>query len=286
VLVTILPYFVVRLSLTDSRQMRAFLVALLVISAGVALTLLFRLPVANLVGDRLRLGKANPIPVASLLSMGAVPALLLSVASRRRSLRVIGIAAFLANYSAIVLTGSRAALIACSISSLAFGILLLRRHRMKTLLLVGMAVCALAASVALAAPSSISRFDPRSWGRDESVALHLMVYREAARGFLSSPLVGVGPGSGMAENLILEVVRDYGAVGGFAFLAFLVGVAAQCWRAIRGRGSIQNHPLTCAAIAIVIGLLIEKQVSYSLTGSKDLFVFLAIVANSKHYALE
>jgi len=285
--ITITPYFLTRVFLTQPQQVRRFLLTLFLSAVAVSLILVVGAGVAHSHNGRMIFLKANPIPEASLLAMGFLIAVIGAAEGlfQKRWARWLSIGSAPVLIYGIFLTGSRGPLVSSAVA-VAFYLAIIFRKRAGTVLAVGLALVILGIGVAnlgIIPHSFATRYNPLTWGASMSVRERIALYQSIWRETQQQPLLGLGTGSmGIAENIFLEVYANVGLIGLLCFLAFLYSIAKHGVRYLVRAcpcGNTMVRGIGLLVITIAVALFMDKQVSYALDGDKDLFIFLGLVAN-------
>lgn len=284
--ITLTPYFLTRIFLTQSQQVKRFLVALFVSAVAVSLILVVGAGVAHSQNGRMIFLEANPIPEASLLAMGFLIAGIGAVQGlfRRHWMRWLSLGTTPILIYGIFLTGSRGPLVSVAVA-MTFFFAVISRRRAGVVLAVGLALVVLGIGVVNSGilPRSIMvRYNPSNWSASMSVSERTTLYQTLWQRTQQNPLIGLGTGSvHIAENIFLEIYANVGILGLLCFLFFLYAVAQQGLRYLVRVYPYENHIMQgmgLVVVAVAVALFMDKQISYALDGDKDLFIFLGLVA--------
>ena len=290
--ITIAPYFLTRIFLTQSQQVKRFLVTLFLSAVAVSLVLVVGAGVASFQNGRMMFLEANPIPEASLLAMGVLIAVIgtLEGVFRKRWIRWLSLGTTPILIYGILLTGSRGPLVSITVAAI-FYFAAIFRKRAGVVLAVGLAFVILGMGVVnfdILPHSLTTRYNPLTWGTSMSVNKRMTLYQSIWQETQQQPILGLGTGSmNLAENIFLEVYANVGIVGLLCFLAFLYSVARHGLRYLvrvypHERGMTRG--LGLLVVTVAVALFMDKQVSYALDGDKDLFVYLAILVNIGYWS--
>jgi len=284
---TFIPYFLARIFLKQTSQVKRFLSTLLISASLVGIILVIQSYLTNFQGGRLQFFEANPIPEASLLGMGFLIATigLIEHSFQRQWMRWLSIGIIPILLYGILLTGSRGPLVSVTIA-MVFYLIVTFRKRPKFVFGVGLFVAILVIIVVkfnILPTGIVNRYDPLTWQTSMSVMERTFSYQSTWKTILQNPLIGAGTGTiYLAENIFLEIISNVGIIGLVLFIMFLYSVArkgCQYLRRTYPRQDEMTGGIGLIVLAITIALFIDKQVSYELAGDKDLFVFLGIMMN-------
>jgi len=285
--ITLTPYFLARIFLMQSQQVKRFLATLFVAALLVGLILVTGTGETQFHNGRMIFLKANPIPEASLLAMGFLIAVI-GVAEglfRRQWVRWLNLGSTPILIYGIFLTGSRGPLVSITVAAI-FYFAAIFRKRAGVVLAVGLALVILGIGVVnfgILPHSFVTRYNPLTWGASMSVNERVTLYQSLWQETQQEPLLGMGTGSvGIAENIFLEIYANVGIIGLLCFLAFLYSVARRGVRyliSIYPHGDRVTRAIGLLVITVAVALFMDKQVSYALDGDKDLFIFLGLVVN-------
>jgi len=285
--ITITPYFLARVFLTQPQQVKRFLLTLFLSAVVVSLILAVGAGVAHSHNGRMIFLEANPIPEASLLAMGFLIAVI-GVAEglfQKRWARWLSVGSAPVLIYGIFLTGSRGPLVSSAVA-VAFYLAVIFRKRAGNVLAVGLALMILGIGVVnfgIIPHSFATRYNPLTWRASMSVRERFALYQSIWWETQQQPLLGLGTGSvSLAENIFLEVYANVGLIGLLCFLAFLYSIARHGVRYLVRAYPCENtmvRGIGLLVIIVAVALFMDKQVSYALDGDKDLFIFLGLVVN-------
>lgn len=196
------------------------------------------------------------------------------LSSRSRALIALGAAAYAA---VLFLTGSRGYYLAAAASFALFGIAWTAYHRRWVLLITGVAAGAsLLAGLYFFTPTIKERMH-RTSAQDPNVVERLMLYRVALWEVQTRPLTGYGPGQGVRQKEIfqllppewqsvsrhphlhsfyLNMAADFGLTGFAIFAAIFAVLLMQLWRAASsGTGFLPAAAagLFCGIVGVLFG---------------------------------
>lgn len=295
------PYMLARIFMRRYDQLQYFLSGILVTASLVGFTLIITSAVTGDIG-RLYFFEANPIPVAVLLSIGLIIAVIGTLGDlwgNSRLGRAYSAAIIPMLLYSLLLTASRGPLIA-----MVLGLASYFAVRAKSIWRLNLRI-ALAGGVVLVAwalRSRIWRFllhrvpIPNIYYYNPTFILEglptlerLEKYSAAIALFKQSPLLGVGTSGfgqltdlGYPHNIFLEIAVENGLFGLMVFGFFLMVVAHRGSRYLMfylPRLDKQMQSIGLAVIMITVSLLVEKQFSFALDMNKDLFTFLGLMVN-------
>jgi len=293
----VLPYMIVRFFFKTYKQIKVFLITIIVLATGIALILIFISFSPIYYGGRLQLFEANPIPTATLLAVGLIIAVIglnNNLFSKTIQGKAICIAIIPLCLYGMFLSGVRGPLISVVIG-LAFYLLIMYIRQPRMWIRMATIVFLLLMTFNIWNPYIASKvpnsrlYNPREIIKGASAQQRLERYQATKRLFAQRPLFGGGT-DGYAQrtafnyphNIFLEIVSDNGLIGLLVFLCFLISVLryAILYLTKKFRISHQSEKaIGLIILVIVVTLFIEKQISCSLTTHKDLFSFLAIIVN-------
>ena len=290
----VLPFFLARVVLISQRRVRMLAVTVLSIALAVAgIILVSRLApgflpdfmvVASQGETRLQFVGANPVPVATLFTVGVIIALALP---RREQKLIFGFPFAALLVYAIFLTGTRSPALALGAVGTIFvaSVFVLNPTRGTLLILLG--TLALAIIISTASFESLPNWDRYELAltdrsADRSIQERNQLQEEAIAMFQANPIVGGGTAalSGYPHNIFLELASELGIFGVAAMAGLVLLVFGRTWtflftRRITG----EERDLAMLIILSFIALLVIKQFSFGLTAHKDMFIFLAAIVN-------
>ena len=202
---------------------------------------------------RTRTSLGHPL-ISSVVASVSLAACFFPGPNRRRLFYLVGIAA---SVGVIVLAVSRSGVIAAGLG-IGFGVLtklLSRNARQRARGLVGLVVGGIALAVLAFSPLLNARNE--SSGGVGSVDYRTDVFGDAVSVWLSSPIVGVGPGQSVqviadkfGQNLESSALQLLVSVGVLGCLPIVIGLIALGWRALRlGRAGA-----LAALVSFVVGI--------------------------------
>jgi O-antigen ligase/tetratricopeptide (TPR) repeat protein len=236
-------------------------------------------------GYRVYGGWVNPNAYAGLLIVGIVLSLALAASGEQKEGLAMGIA-MLAQSVALVLTGSRAGLLAGLVAILVFFALLLVWKVGKPLVVKGLAVFAvlvvavgavtLASRGSSGAPSGLGRATAGVSSGDQSAGFRKLLYQGAFQLIKQRPLgYGIGtyryysskPGlttqTVLTHDSYLQIQLETGFMGLFAFLAIVGGWFVTCSRSVKELPKEQNA-LRAGVVGAVVAILAQGVVESNL----------------------
>ena len=303
VVLVVAPYFIARLVLTDTCQLRKFIYTVLVAASVLALPAFASQVAPEIPGgellqevfgqERLTFIEANPIQLGMFLMAGALVYIGLMPALDTRARLFAGVMFVLMVYTAFQ-TGSRGPTVAtlAALVSLFGASLVKRSYRHLLPAVFGLFIVGTLSylvyfsdieSVFGIEASIKSRFEGMlSPTEDSSINGRLILFREAIDRFLDDPFLGAGT-AGMevyAHNMVLETAAELGMFGlvPLFFLLFLVLLSLMKWVLVRGNSALNSDLIAVVALCGIL-LLTEKQFSSNLPSHKDLFIVFAIIVN-------
>ena len=296
ILIVWFPYMVARIFLKTNEQVRLFIKTIFVTAILISILLIIISFSGRYTGGRIEFFEANQIPIATLLAMALVIAVIGTIESifddwkYGRSFCAITIIPLL--YS-LFLVGCRGPLIS-AISGLIFYFLVTFRKRPKTAFIIGLALFfAMVIWIsnfdiiysAFRKIPNIGSYSLTALKGGTSTIQRKEAYSLAVTLFMQKPLLGIGTGEfprGYPHNIFLEIAAENGIVGLIVFICFLFAIARIGFRYLTYYFSRldKNSGVTGLIIlTISLSLFIEKQFSYGLDMHKDLFAFLGLVVN-------
>ena len=288
--ITITPYFLTRIFLTQSQQVKRFLVTLFLSAVAVSLVFVVGAGVATSQNGRMIFLEANPIAEASLLAMGVLIAVIgtLEGVFRKRWMRWFSLGSVPLLVYGLLLTGSRAPLVSIVVAVVFYSAVIFRK-RAVVVLVASFALVILGVGVVnfgIVPRSVVVRYNPSNWSTSVSVGNRSILYQSIWLETQQKPLLGLGTGSvHIAENIFLEVYANVGIVGLLCFLAFLYSVARH---GVRYLARIYPHErgmtrgIGLLVLVVLVALFTDKQVGYALDMDKDLFIFLGLMLNAAY----
>ena len=303
VVLVVAPYFIARLVLTDTCQLRKFIYTVLVAASVLALLAFASQVAPEIPGgellqevfgqERLTFIEANPIQLGMFLMAGALVYIGLMPGLGTWAKLLAGAMFVIMVYTAFQ-TGSRGPTVAtlAALLSLLGASLLKRPYRHLLPALFGLFIVGTLSylvyfsdieSVFGIEASIKSRFEGMlSPTEDSSINGRLILFREAIDRFLDDPFLGAGT-AGMevyAHNMVLETAAELGMFGlvPLFFLLFLVLLSLMKWVLARGNSALNSDLIAVVALCGIL-LLTEKQFSSNLPSHKDLFIVFAIIVN-------
>jgi len=288
--ITLTPYFLTRIFLTQSQQVKWFLVGLFLSAVAVSLVLVVGAGVAHSQNGRMIFLEANPIAEASLLAMGLLIAVIGTAEGvfRKRWMRWFSLGSVPLLVYGLLLTGSRAPLVSVVVAVVFYSAVIFRR-RAAVVLAAGLALVILGIGVVnfgILPHSVVVRYNPANWMASMSVGERRTLYETIWLETQKKPVLGLGTGSvHIAENMFLEVYANVGILGLLCFLAFLYSIAR---RAIQYLVRVYPHEnkmireIGLLVLVISVALFTDKQVGYALDMDKDLFIFLGLILNAAY----
>jgi O-antigen ligase len=300
--IVLIPYVLARVFLRDWEKIKRFLITIFIVASIYSILLTFLSFLGGYGGGRIEFLEVNVIPLATLLAVGLIIAVIGTVDHLftkwkiRRAYCVIMIPLFI--YT-IFLTGTRGPLFS-TIIGLGFYFLLIFKKRPKLVAVIAF-VCILMIIFLMQNSNLIYSYLSE---KIPNLGLYLIgeiksgqstlqrkeLYSLAIAAFFRKPLLGIGT-EGFAEisplfvyphNIFLEIGAENGIIGLILFICFLFTIG---WYGLRylilyfSKLNNQTKTITLTILTISLTLLIEKQFSYGLDSHKDLFVFLALIAN-------
>ncbi len=297
VVLVAVPYFLARVVLTETLQVRRFMVsvvaAILVVGGLAILSNIAPSVVPDVVersidpSGRTGFIEANPVPVGAAF----LTALLILIAwSHRRPGRraLLGYAGTAIIFYGILLTGTRGAAVAAMLAMVVYAAILFRNTpRLTTIIMLA------AIATVLVLPISAYRGLPNwkrfedaltSAGQDATLTNRLERQREALAMFANDPAAGRGTGSVRSDyphNIIIEVAAENGLIGLGPLFMMVVLVVGRIRRYLVPHDALspEEARMAMAVLLPVVGMLVVKQFSFELTTHKDLFVFFALAVN-------
>ena len=285
--ITFTPYVLTRMFITQSQQVKRFLMTLFLSAVVVALILVAGTGLAHSQNGRMIFLKANPIPEASLLAMGLLIAVISAAEGvlRKRWMHWFSLGSVPLLVYGLLLTGSRAPLVSVVAAGVFYSAVIFRK-RIGVVLAAGLVLVILGIGVVnfdILPRSIIVRYNPSNWRASMSVGERHTLYETIWQETQKKPVLGLGTGSvHIAENIFLEIYANVGILGLLCFLAFLYAVARQGLRyllRVYPYESQMRRGIGLVVITVAVALFMDKQVSYALDGDKDLFIFLAVMVN-------
>jgi len=292
-----LPYLISRLFIRTYEQIRVFLLTLLSLATGIAVILIFISFSPIYYGGRLQFFEAHPIPIATLLAVGlviAVIGLIDPLLGKKWQNKAICIAIIPLYLYGVFLSGVRGPLIS-AIVGLAFYLLILSNRRSRVLISMAGIALFLLATLNIWHPyisrrvPNIRAYSSQAIIQGPSTQQRLERYQVAIRLFDQKPLLGGGTDSfrqrtelGYPHNIFLEIASENGLIGLFVFLCFLGSIVWSGFRYLKTRQirfSPQERAIGLVVLVVSLTLLVEKQFSYNLIMHKDLFAFLGLTVN-------
>lgn len=276
-LLAIVPYMLSRVLITTPEHIVRFFRSLFGFALAFGALVVAEYLREGLTLDRMMLGEANPIPEATLMAYGIfVGFAQLFIEQTPSWLRVLSVAGIPVMGLALLLTGSRGPVLALSLGVVLYLAAMLLRRRWRVHRVVG-ALTFLGAVLYLGwrvLPRSVAgRFTLHGVVEAMSLQQRLDLYAALWNRLASSPFVGFGYYR-ISENIMLEIVASIGFIGLVPFLALVLWAALRAWHvAIRSRSDWPTIVLGGLALAFA-----DKQVSYALHSTKDLFIFLGLAA--------
>lgn len=235
--------------------------------------------------NRFKLGDMNNIAVGitQALELACLVACAYAISSRGW-LRGLGVVVAGLTGQALLITGTRGALLAVLAGLVFYLVRLFGVRRLAAAALLAGPVLLLLGSV-LVDPARIDAFsDVRvlnfsSYGssEDASSAIRLLIFAEAWRLFVENPIWGIGLGGFEAitsapypHNIELELLTNTGLAGFALVMAIVVPTAATM------ADPRFETPLRCCLLAILFSAVCHHQISFSLASGKALYLFLAL----------
>lgn len=300
--IVLIPYVLARVFLQDWEKIKRFLITIFIVASIFSILLTFLSFFGRYEGGRIEFLEVNVIPLATLLVVGLIIAVIGAIGhlftkwKTGRAYCVLMIPFFI---YAIFLTGTRGPLFS-TIIGLGFYFLLILKRRPKLVAAIAF-ICILMIiflmqnfnliySYLSEKIPNLELYSIEEIKSGQSTLDRMKLYSLAIEAILQKPLLGIGT-EGFAEisplfvyphNIFLEIGAENGIIGLTLFICFLFTIG---WYGLRylilyfSKLNNQTKTITLIILAISLTLLIEKQFSYGLDSQKDLFVFLALMAN-------
>jgi len=296
ILIVWLPYMVARIFLKTNGQVRLFIKTIFVTAILISILLIIISFSGRYTGGRIEFFEANQIPIATLLAMALVIAVIGTVENIfddwKYGKLFCAIVTVPLLYS-FFLVGCRGPLIS-AILGLIFYFLATFRERPKIAFIIGLALL-------FVIVIWISNFDiiNSTFGKLPNINLYSLAeikggmstiqrkeaYSLAVTLFMQRPLLGIGTSGfprGYPHNIFLEIAAENGIVGLIIFICFLFAIARIGFRYLIfyfSRLDRQSKITALIILTVSLFLFVEKQFSYRLDMHKDLFAFLGLVVN-------
>ena len=284
---TFSSYFIARMFLNQITQVKRFLATILISASLIGMILMIKSYLINFRGGRLQFFEANPIPEASLLAVGTLIAIITVIENsfQRRWINWLNIGIIPVLLYGILVTGSRGPLVSVTIAILIY-LLIKFKERPKYVFMFSLSVVILFLVIInfnVLPGGILNRYNVLTWIESESSTIRMFIYKSSWETVLKNPIIGAGTGAiYVAENIFIEVLSNVGIIGFMLFIMFLCSIGRKGYQylmKIFPCQDISERGIGLMVLIITIALFIDKQVSYELTGDRDLFTFLGIIIN-------
>lgn len=297
-LIVFFPYVIARVFFKTYEQIHLFIKTFFVIAILISILLIIISFFGEYSARRIDFLNVNQIPLATLLAMGLVIAVIGATSNVNinfvgRQSRLFCIIVIIPILYSIFLTGCRGPLISAILGLFCYYLLIFKKSLKITIsigviLLFVIIIWILNSDIIysiLEHIPNIGRYSLAQIEKDSSIVQRLELYSSAILLFLQNPLLGAGTGGfpgGYPHNIFLEIAAENGIFGLLLFICFLFSVIQKGVKYIilyLPKLDEYSKNIGLIILTLSVTLFIEKQFSYGLDMHKDLFVFLGLMVN-------